>query len=176
MLQRFKKLNQGKQYKEQIKPFSFFNVGFQTIQEGNKLVKPLAPFSTDSQRMVHEPFIDYQTGEIKQGVKYFKPLSKTILQYVDHPESKFEGDIGILERKHIQANEVVHIGKEANNIDEQTLKGQGAQVFKNEEELNAKILALIPKEAREFGVSRSVLNSIKNRIRSGRKINFKPTQ
>ncbi|WP_292470746.1 hypothetical protein [Methanolobus sp.] len=57
-------------------------------------------------------------GEIKQESYYFKQLSKTIIEYANHPESKFDGDIGILERKHVHAYSVVYIGKEANNIDE----------------------------------------------------------
>jgi len=137
-------------------------------------IKPLAPFSKDPQKIVHEPFIDYQTGEVKEGSHYFKPLSRTILQYVDHPENKFDGDIGILKRKHVHANGVVYIGKEANNIDEQALKIKEAQVFINEEEIKWNILALTPKEARELGIKhRSTLKKLKDRIRGRDKINLK---
>lgn len=45
VLNRFKKLNEGKPWKEQIKPFNFLLTGFQTIEENNKAVKPLAPFT-----------------------------------------------------------------------------------------------------------------------------------
>ena len=174
VLNRFKTINQGKAWNEQIKPFNFFNVGFQTIEEDGKAVKPLAPFSKDPQKIVHEPFIDYQTGEVKEGSQYFKPLSRTILQYIDHPENKFEGGIGVLERKHIHVDGVVYIGKEANNIDEQALKVREAQVFVNEEELKKKILALTPKEAREIGIKyRSTLKKIKDKIKSGENINLK---
>lgn len=126
VLNRFKKLNEGKPWKEQIKPFNFFLVGSQTIEENGKLVKPMAPFTTDYQKIVYEPFIDYETGEVKEGSKYFKPLSRTILQYVEHMENKFEGDIGVLKRKHIQADGLVYIGKEANNIEDQPLDVKGA--------------------------------------------------
>lgn len=121
ILNRFKKLNKGKPWKEQIKPFNFFLVGFQSIKENGRAVKPLAPFTKDYQKIVDEPFTDYATGEVKQGVQYFKPLSRTIMQYVEHPENKFEGDIGVLERKHIQADGLIHIKKEANNIENQPL-------------------------------------------------------
>jgi hypothetical protein len=53
------------------------------------------------------------------------------LQYAEHPENKFEGDVGVLERKHIQADGMVYIGKEANNIEDQPLDVIGAQVFIN---------------------------------------------
>jgi len=127
--QSLKNLNKDKEWKEQIKPFNFFNVGFQTIEEDGKAVKPLAPFSKDPQKIVYQPFIDYQTGKFKEGSQYFKPLSKTILQYIDHPENKFEGDIGVLKRKHIHVDGVIYIEKEANNIDDQALKVNEAQVF-----------------------------------------------
>lgn len=57
VLNRFKKLNKGKDWKEQIKPFNFFLVGFQAIIENDKAVKPLAPFTEDYQKIVYEPFI-----------------------------------------------------------------------------------------------------------------------
>lgn len=174
MLNRFKAINQGKAWSEQIKPFNFYNVGFQTIEEDGNAVNPLAPFSKEPQKIVYEPFIDYQTGEVKEGSQYFKPLSITILQYVDHPENKFEGDIGGLERKQVQVDGVVYIGKEANNIDDQALDVKKAQVFIDEGEIKRKILALTPMEAREIGIMyRSTLKKVKDRIRSENIINFK---
>ena len=114
-----------------------------------------------------------QTGEVKEGSNYFKPLSRTILHYVDHPENKFDGDIGGLERKHVLVEGVVYIGKEANNIDEQALKVREAQVFINELEIKRKILSLTPEEARGLGIKyRSTLKKIKDRIRVGENINF----
>lgn len=116
VLNRFKKLNERKPWTEQIKPFNFFLVGFQVIEEKGKLVKPMAPFTTDYQKIVYEPFIDYETGEVKEGSQYFKPLSRTILQYVEHMENKFEGDIGVLNRKYIQADGLVYIGKKLTTL------------------------------------------------------------
>jgi hypothetical protein len=171
---RFKKLNNGKPWKEQIKPFNFCLVGFQAVEENGRVIKPLAPYCDDPQRIVHEPFIDYETGEIMQGSHYFKSLSKTILQYADHPEHKFEGDIGILERKHVHADGILYIGKEANNIDEEELGLEIAQTFIDEESVKQKILGLTPKEAREYGVmERSTLKRMKDRIQSGEKFNFR---
>ncbi|WP_198003712.1 hypothetical protein [Methanococcoides burtonii] len=51
------------------------------------------------------------------------------MQYVDHLESKFNCEVGVLEREHVHADGVVCIGKEANNIDEQELVVQQSQVF-----------------------------------------------
>lgn len=168
VLNRFKKLNDGKLWKEQIKPYNFFLVGFQAIEENDKAVKPLSPFTKDYQKIVYELFIDHETGEVKEGAQYFKPLSRTILQYVEHLENKFEGDIGVLERRHIQADGLVYIGKEANNIEDQPLDVTGAQVFVNQEEIRQKILALTPEEARKLGIKyRSELKYLKGKTREG---------
>lgn len=173
VLNRFKKLNEGKNWKEQIKPFNFFLVGFQAIEENDKAVKPLAPFTKDYPKIVYEPFIDYETGEVKEGSQYFKPLSRTILQYVEHLENKFDGERGVLKRRNIQADGLVYIGKEANSIEDQPLDIVGAQVFVNEEEIKQKILALTPEEARELGLKhRSTLKRMKDRIKRDSKINL----
>ena len=121
---------------------------------------------------MYEPFIDYEKGEIKQGSHYFKPLSKTIMQYVDHPESKFDGDIGILEREHVNADGIIYIGKEANNIDEQALHVKKAQEFVNKEEIMQMILAIPQKEAEARGVSRSVFQGIKKRVKESGDVNL----
>lgn len=97
VLHRFDKINKGKAWNEQIKPFNFYHVGFQTLEENGNAVKPLSPFSNDPQNIVYDSFIDYETGEIKQGSQYFKQLSRTIIEYANHLESKFDGDIGTLE-------------------------------------------------------------------------------
>ena len=80
VLHRFDKINKGKSWSEQIKPFNFYHVGFQTIEENGKAVKPLTPFSNDPQSIVYDTFIDYETGEIKQGSEYFKQLIRTIIE------------------------------------------------------------------------------------------------
>ena len=46
--------------------------------------------------MVEKEFIDYNTGNTLQGRGYWKPLSDVFLDYIDHPEAKFEGGIGVL--------------------------------------------------------------------------------
>lgn len=87
------------------------------------------------------------------------------MQYIEHLENKFDGEIGVLERKHIQADGLVYIGKEANNIEAQPLDVTKSQVFINEEEIKQKILALIPEEARKLGIKhRSTSKRMKDRI------------
>ncbi|WP_440952202.1 hypothetical protein [Methanococcoides sp. FTZ1] len=173
VLHRFDKINKGNPWSRQIKPFDFYHVGFQAVEEDGKAVKPLAPYSDEHQKIVYEPFIDYETGDIKEGSNYFKPLSRTIMQYVEHPEHKFDGDTGVLDRKHVHADGVVYIGKEANNIDEQGLEVMQAQEFVNEEEIKQLILNLRPKEAKEYGIKhRSDLIRLKKNATEG-KLNFR---
>ncbi len=94
------------------------------------------------------------------------------MDYFDHPESKYQGDIGLLKRRAIQADEVIHIGKEANNIDEHPLKTTEAQVFRDKQSIYNKILLIRQSDAEKIGVGRSVLKYIKDGIREGKKINF----
>jgi hypothetical protein len=156
-----------------VKPFNFYNLGFQMREDNGKMIKPLAPFSKDPQKIVHEPFIDYETGLIKQGSRFFKPLSKTILQYVDHPEYKFEGNVGLLIRKLINVDGVLIIGKEANKIEDQPLFVTDAQVFRDKQSIIQKILAIRQCDAERMGIGRSALKFIKDGIRGGKEINLK---
>jgi hypothetical protein len=172
VLHRFGTINKGKEWKDMIKPFNFYLVGFQVAEENGKAVKPLAPYSSDPQSVVYDSFIDYATGEIKEGSHYFKPLSKTIMQYVEHLEHKFDGDTGVIERKHVHADGVVYIGKEANNIDEQELDVKTAQLFVNKQDIMRKILELPQSQAEEWGVNRGTFKRIKDRIWMNKDINL----
>lgn len=165
VLKRFKRMNEGKPWSKQIKPFNFCNVGFQTSKDEGKPVKPLAPFSNGPQVIVYEPFIDYNTGKNKQGTKYFKSPNNTILQYADHPEYKYEGKIGQLKRRHIHTDSVVLIGKEANNIDDQPLEIYPAQIFVNKQEILDKIMELTPEMGRKLGIAyRGTLKRTQDKI------------
>lgn len=160
IMRRFKKLNKGKPYEKQIKPFNFFLIGM-----GVEGVKPISPFSSNPQEIVHKSFIDYRTGKILEGMKYWKPLSDTLWEYLNHKESKFNGDIGILERKYIEVDGILYIGKETNNIEETgMLKLPNYNTYTNERELNKRLLNLTPKEARKVGLNEETLRQIKKRV------------
>ena len=50
--------------------------------------------------------MDNKTGKLYDGLSrentfYWKPMPEVIESYLKHPESKFDGDIGRLQRKHI---------------------------------------------------------------------------
>ncbi|MDY9927885.1 hypothetical protein [Methanosarcina sp.] len=68
------------------------------------------------------------------------------MQYVEYLENKFDGNTGVLERKHIKADGLVYIRKEANNIEDQPLDITGIQVFgRGDESLKIAIIRLSPR-------------------------------
>jgi hypothetical protein len=96
-----------------------------------------------------------------------------ILQYVDHPEYKYDGIVGLLMRKSINVDGVLIIGKENNKIEDQPLFVADAQVFKDKKSLCKKILSIRQCDAEKMGIGRSASKFIKDGIRNGRVINLK---
>ena len=77
-----------------------------------------------------------------------------ISQYIDHAEHKCDGDEGFLERKHIHISDIVHIGKEANNIEDESLDGANVQVFRNVEKEQDRIRNMRQCDAEREGIDR----------------------
>ena len=75
-----------------------------------KDVKPISAYSKNSQSVVHKLFINYNSGKILIGMRYWKNLADIIFQYANHPESKFlNGDKhGKLERRNLEVSGVVN--------------------------------------------------------------------
>ena len=169
---RFSKMNKGKPWRETVKPFNFVILGFKTVKEHGKAIKPLTPYSKDPQSAVYLPFIDYNTGQEMHGSHYFKSLGDTILQYSKHPEHKYEGDTGYLQRRHIHARKAIYIGKEANKIDEQPLDVQKPQIFIDKDVVMKEISSMSTAEAKEHGVERETFRQIKKRIKENGDINL----
>jgi hypothetical protein len=169
---RFSSMNKRKRWNATIKPFNFVIVGFQTTNNKGKVVKPLSPYSSYPQTVVHQPFIDYNTGETMSGLHNFKSLSTTILQYFTHREYKYKGDIGYLARRPVDAQRVIYIGKEANKIDEQPLNVLNPQIFRDKDTIIQQILAMPTAEAHIHGVGREAFRQIKMRITGSGDINL----
>ncbi|AKB85834.1 DNA polymerase [Methanococcoides methylutens] len=167
---RFKKVNEGKPFGERIKPFNFMLVGQGTISNkkgrSSAPIKPIAPFSKNPQEIVELPFIDYKSDNILQGRHYWKPLSDVFDNYISHPESKFEGSIGVLKRRHLKPKGCIYVGKESNNIDMQCLEQSQLETFYDLKALEEYILNLTPSKAKEMGISKTTLFSMKKRIKS----------
>jgi hypothetical protein len=88
------------------------------------------------------------------------------------PEYKFAGCVGLLKRRDLVVEDVVHIRKEANNIDDQVLDIRKAQMFRDKAVIIERILALPQKKAEEYGVDRRTFRRIKQRIQEDEDFNL----
>ncbi len=176
---RFKEYNEGKDYHSQIKPANFAILGFSNIKnpKTGELIKPFAPYQNPAKHAVYEEFVDYNDPDRHkyQGMQHWKPLWDTIEDYMRHPESKFDGDVGVLKRKRVRISSIVHIGKESNQLDKSEIFGlddSSYEIYYDESEINEKfnklastILELKPKDVREFGISKQTLWNLKKKIK-----------
>lgn len=112
-------------------------------------VKSIAPFSDNPQEIVCNNLIDYQTRNILNGLEYWKSLGKTILDFLDHPDNKFKGNIGYLERKSIISNNIQYIRKEANNIDQEIFILKKTIYYKNNDKFKSDLFNLNNKKLKE---------------------------
>lgn len=180
VMRRFKRMNKGKPYSGQIKPFNFALVGTscEMDQRTCQPIRPLAPFDKVASRAVHDDFIDYTTGRTRCGEQYWKTLSDTIWSYKNKREDKFAGDTGWLERKHLFITKVRHIGKESNDLemieiigvdDDSYVKYASEDEKENEkQQLREFILSLKPKKAARFGLNEKWLNRARKSVKENR--------
>jgi hypothetical protein len=138
LLRAFAKLNKGKSYADQVKPFNFlsFAPGAQP-PAGHKdptHFRLVAPYGTATQRRrarwvnVHEPERAYQlhTDRTRPGTATADTHRMHAARYFSHIESKsadrdgnpcVRGTQGLLQRRPVTAGGIAHIGKEANHLD-----------------------------------------------------------
>ena len=182
ILKRFERLNEGKPFDRQKKPFNFCIVGFSNDVDGitGKIVKPLAPYRKNAQQCPYDSFIDYESGKELKGQQYWMPFVDVFWDYVNHPEAKFDGNVGVLLRKHVKVGSVVHIGKESNNLEQAEVLGvQGGDYVVYDsyaQQLVAhkdKILAAKPRDVRRFGISQRTLYDVKQAILDNRLADLK---
>jgi len=167
---RFKAMNKNQPIEKQIKPFSFMLIGV----GADKDIKPVAPYSHNTQKAVYEPFINYKTGKKMMGEHYWKQLDQTINDFINKKENKLEWDTGELQRKHITVTEIIRIGKETKKIDTTgTLNKPEYETYQNPQELTVRLCNMTVKEARQAGIAKTTLFCIKKRIRQGKKIKIK---
>lgn len=178
ILGRLSEFNKNRIYRNQFKPRNFCIIGFSNVinPDTGKLVKPLAPFCKPSRHAVYGDFVDYndKSRHKLKGKQYWKPFWDLFLEYLNHPESKFDGNIGVLGRKNVWISDVIHIGKESNKLDESEMIGlddSSYEIYQNHSEIDEKlrelaprILELKPKDVKEFGVSKQTLFNVKNNI------------
>ncbi|MEK6909344.1 MAG: hypothetical protein AABX23_04810 [Nanoarchaeota archaeon] len=154
-------------------PYNFYLRGIGRKLK-DKVIKPIAPYTKDYQSVVYEPFINLENGEVMQGEENWKTLYNQIIDYINHPESKFDGDIGLLKRKHVRPKEIVWIGKESNKINEDLTEEIKATTYKDIGKDRKIILNMSNQEAEKRDVSRPTLWKIQKRLRKNpKKFNWK---
>jgi hypothetical protein len=142
MMKPFAKLNEGKRYYNQIKPFNFL-LSCHVKQFGHPVgVDPehfhlVAPYESKPGKWLKANWIDQYTGkqyEItatgyygNRRVARVKTYGDVLREYEFHPEAKCadaEGNpcskqaVGLLQRRHVRIDLIKYIGKESNSLED----------------------------------------------------------
>ncbi|WMW22869.1 hypothetical protein RE476_03330 [Methanolobus mangrovi] len=72
------------------------------------------------------------------------------LDYIDHPEAQFEGDVRVLQRRHLKPKGCVYINKEANKVEIQELESNKVETYLDISKIHEWILSLEQKDARQW--------------------------
>lgn len=134
LLLRVKAINKGKSTANRIKPYNFVLVGSpaRVNQRGIPII-PLTNFTRSYDLAPHQEFVDAKSGKhyMEYSESYWKKLDKTIEEYIEHPESKFENGhrCGTMRRRHITVDSIVYIGKEANELEEREILGLDNETY-----------------------------------------------
>jgi hypothetical protein len=142
MMRPFDKLNRGKPYAQQIKPFNFLlschvnPLGHSTGCDPEHF-HLIAPYQSDPSQWTKREWIDRHSGSSysitttepfgNRHTARVKTYGDVLLEYEFHPESKnadAQGNpcrkqtIGLLQRRHVRIEKIEYIGKESNQIEE----------------------------------------------------------
>lgn len=142
ILRPFSKLNEGKPYVDQIKPFNFIltchvkQLGHPPGVDANRF-HLIAPYDSDPREWPKKKWIDQYSGQSycitatgfhgDRRTARVKTYGDVIREYEFHAESKCadmkgvpcgKETIGLLQRRHIQIDEIKAIGKESNSLEE----------------------------------------------------------
>jgi hypothetical protein len=134
LLRRVKTLNKGSRPDKQIKPYNFVLVGSPTmVSKNGEPIIPLTQFTSEYGQAPYQPFIDAKSGRLyeENTELYWKKLDKTVGDYIDHPENKFENGqrYGTMRRRHSVADSILYIGKEANELEESEILGVDDETY-----------------------------------------------
>ena len=135
-------LNKGLPYVEQIKPFNFLSIAFvhplERPPDEPRLVL-IAPYRNDPAKHLEQTWVNRYTGKTykittepsqarhRPGLLTVKTYRNVLAEYAMHPEAKSNGPdgepcspqtVGMLSRRPFTARTIVHIGKEANRLEE----------------------------------------------------------
>jgi hypothetical protein len=143
LLRWFSRYNAKRSYRQQVKPFGFLYSLQATLPFAEELIvgasklrqrhttpiKPIALFDRDLAKAVETVF-DRDNGRAVSAHR-LKSYADALSSYHLHPESKFlNGDYldrGTTLRRHVRVAMVLHIGKEANDLERQAVLGLDAE-------------------------------------------------
>lgn len=144
-LRPFAKLNHGKGYGEQVKPFNFLLTAHVAPLGHPEDVDPalfqlVAPFEADSRRWMNVRWVNRydasgtsyrittaHSAHATRGVAQVRSYRDVLEEYRHHPEAKSLGSdgkvcnrrtVGLLRRRLVTAAWVTHVGKESNQLEE----------------------------------------------------------
>jgi hypothetical protein len=142
VMQPLAKLNEGKKYVDQIKPFNFLVTchvkpfGHPPGVDAERF-HLIAPYETDSREWLRNTWIDQYSGENyritttghhgDRCTARVKTYGDVLREYEVHPESKCadatgkpcgKQTVGLLQRRHIRIDQIKYIGKESNSLEE----------------------------------------------------------
>jgi hypothetical protein len=178
IMQRFRRTNKDKQ----LKPFNFVIVGIgHKIDPSTKEpIIPLLAYTKDTDIVPFTRFTDYKTGkEYTDNTKfYWKQLAEFLFAYADHNDGKYDGKLGELKRKQVVINDIEHIGKESNNLEESEVIGVSDNDYvvydnKTEQKIADVIKSMTTKDARHIGLSKRHLFRLKKKVKQGKGIVLK---
>lgn len=136
------KLNQGKSYSDQVKPFNFLLTCHVKALGHPPGVNPerfhlISPYESDSRLWLKKMWIDQYSGKEyrittsgphgDRQTARVKTYGDVLREYEFHPESKcadIKGEpcdkqtVGLLQRRHIRIDQIKYIGKESNSLEE----------------------------------------------------------
>ncbi len=97
---------------------------------------------------------------------------------MNHNDGKYDGGMGELRRKQIVINDIEHIGKEPNNLEESEVIGVSDNDYviydnKTEQKIVDIIRDMTTKDARHIGLSKRHLFRLKKKISEGKRIVLK---
>jgi hypothetical protein len=168
-----------------IKPFNFVIVGVGHLRDDNtnELVIPLVPYTKNYDTIPYTPFMDYKTGRsyTDNTQFYWKPISELFFDYIDHKEEKYDGDNGILRRRHVIIDDVEYIGKESNNLEESEIIGvqddytviYKDRITDNNTDLTRIIMLITPLHAAKVRLSKRQLMRLRKKVRNGEPIKLR---
>lgn len=163
----FRRYNVGRPYRSQVRPFGFLNAFLAKRRDhlrdgeraGGQPPRAVSPFDRDPVAALAMCF-DRETGEAVSPER-LRSYHDALAQYHLHPEAKFVGgdytESGTLERRHIIAAYVEHIGKEANRWEEQFHLGEDPQaqiVYGQSERQQRRLERQVREAIRRRGVRR----------------------